>query len=113
MKLRMFACVVLSAVAMFAADVTGKWTATMQTPNGSREVTYNLKADGSKLTGTYAGRQGDREIENGKVDGENVSWEQSMGERKLVYKGKIAGDEIKVSTQFGDQTREVVLKRAK
>ena len=50
----------LAAVAVFAADATGKWVAQVPGRNGQmREVTFNLKADGSALGGTVSGRQGD------------------------------------------------------
>jgi len=122
MKLRTFVLALvtfaLTAITLFAADVTGKWTATVQGRNGnSREVTYNLKADGNKLTGTTSTPQGEREIENGKVDGDTVSWSQTMnfgGEsRTLNYTGKMAGDEIKVTMSGGQASREFVMKRAK
>jgi len=122
MKLRSIAIAfltfALAAVTMLAADVNGKWTATVQGRNGnSREVTYNLKADGSKLTGTTSTPQGEREIENGKIDGDTVSWSQTMnfgGEsRTLNYTGKVAGDEIKVTMTGGQMSREFVMKKAK
>ena len=56
MFLRAIVCSALLAVAAFAADVTGKWTAQVPGRDGqTREVTYNLKADGSTLTGTHPG----------------------------------------------------------
>ncbi|MBC8164401.1 MAG: hypothetical protein H7Y20_00870 [Bryobacteraceae bacterium] len=121
MKLRSFAMaftlMALTAISMFASDVDGKWTASMTGPNGqSREVTFNLKADGDKLTGTMSGRQGDQPIEDGKIDGKNISFSRTMGERKMSYKGSIEGDELKmkVSTAGGEMPdRDVVAKRAK
>ena len=118
MKLRTLACLVATAVTMLAADINGKWTATMQGRNGnSREVTYNLKADGSKLTGTMTTPMGEREIENGKIDGDTVSWSQTMnfqGEsRTMNYTGKVEGDVIKVTMKAGDMERQFDMKRAK
>jgi len=107
----------LAAVTMLAADVTGKWTGQVQGRNGNaRDVTYTLKADGDKLTGSTTTQQGDREIENGKISGDTVSWSQTMnfgGEsRTLNYTGKIAGDEMKVTMSGGQMSREFTLKRA-
>jgi len=118
MKLRTLACLIATAVTMLAADINGKWTATMQGRNGnSREVTYNLKADGSTLTGTQTTQQGERPIENGKVDGDTVSWSQTMnfqGEsRTMTYTGKVEGDVIKVTMKAGDMERQFEMKRAK
>lgn len=43
------------AVSAFAADVTGKWKATGEGPNGSIDIEFNFEKDGEKLTGTAAG----------------------------------------------------------
>jgi hypothetical protein len=94
----------LAAVAVFAADVSGKWVAQVPGRGGqTREVTFNLKADGGSLTGTVSGRQGDVQISDGKVDGDNISFTQVMefngNSMKLIYKGKISGDEIKFTRE--------------
>jgi hypothetical protein len=61
-------------------------------------VTFNLKADGDKLTGTVAGMRGETEISDGKVDGDNVSFSvvREYNGNKMVqnYKGVIEGDTI-------------------
>ena len=94
----------LAAVAAIAADVNGKWVAQVPGRNGqTREVTFNLKADGGTLTGTVSGRQGDMQIADGKIDGDNISFTQTMefngNSVKLIYKGKISGDEIKFTRE--------------
>ena len=73
------------AMALFAnlalaADVTGKWTAETKGRDGqTRTQTFNLKADGSKLTGSVSmGQMGEREISNGKVDGDNISFDVNV-----------------------------------
>ena len=108
------------AVAVWASDVTGKWTALVPGRDGQmRETTFNLKVEGEKLTGTVSGRQGDVPISDGKVKGDDISFTvtQSFGgnEVKSNYKGKVAGDEIKFTrTREGsDQSLEIVAKRAK
>lgn len=113
-------CAAAMAVQMFAADINGKWTAAMQGRNGqSREMTYNLKTDGGKLTGTVSSPMGEREIEEGKVDGDNISFAMTMnmqGEsRKMLYTGKVEGDEIRMTMKVdgADFSRDFVAKRAK
>ncbi|MGA2588575.1 MAG: hypothetical protein ABSH32_01545 [Bryobacteraceae bacterium] len=90
----------LLAVAALAADVSGKWTAQVPGRNGqTREMTFNLKADGGTLTGTVSGRQGDTPISDGKIDGDHISFSQTMefngNSMKFLYKGTVSGDEIK------------------
>jgi hypothetical protein len=89
-----------AAFSLWAADLTGKWTAEMQGPGGNtRTVTMNLKADGSKLTGTVTGgRGGEAEISDGKVDGNDLSFSvvREFNGNKMTssYKGKMDGDVI-------------------
>lgn len=107
MKKSRFTCTILFlllAAAAFAADVTGKWVAQVPGRGGqTREVTFNLKADGGTLTGTVSGRQGDMPIADGKIDGDNISFTQTLefggNEVKFIYKGKISGDEIKFTRE--------------
>ncbi|MBC7928383.1 MAG: hypothetical protein H7039_22300 [Bryobacteraceae bacterium] len=118
MKLRLLVSLAATALAVFAGDVNGKWSATMEGRNGqTREMTYNFKTDGGKTTGTVMSPQGERELENVKVDGDAVSWSQTMnfgGEsRTMTYAGKMEGEEIKVTMKAGEMTRDFVMKRAK
>ncbi len=112
--------VVVFAVIVSAADVTGKWTAQVPGRGGqTRETTFNFNAEGEKLTGTMSGPQGDIQISDGKISGDDISFVVTMSfggnEVKLTYKGKVAGDEIKFTrTREGsDQSQEFTAKRAK
>ncbi len=49
----------LSAVNAVAADISGQWTSEMVIPDGPAiSLTFNLKQDGSKLTGNLTGPDG-------------------------------------------------------
>ena len=91
----------LLAVTSFAADVTGKWTAEVQGRNGAMTTTFVFKVEGEKLTGTVSGRGGDTAISDGTVKGDDLSFNVTLNfngnEMKMAYKGKVAGDEIKMS----------------
>jgi hypothetical protein len=121
---RMMAAVAVAvatlAVVVQAADVTGKWTGAVPTRDGgTRDATFNFKQDGEKLTGTMTGPQGDIELKDGAVKGDDVSFNVALSfggnDVKLIYKGKVAGDEIKFTrTREGaDQKQEFTVKRAK
>ena len=108
------------ALSAFAADVSGKWKAEFQTPDGqTRTSNLTLKADGETLTGTISGRGGDTAISEGKVSGDEISFvvvRDFQGQQmKSQYKGKVAGDEIKMTVQFREDmpAREMVYKRVK
>ena len=108
MKTRMIAlsaCFLLALVAaVWAADVSGKWTAEVPGRQGTQTTTFTFKAEGAKLTGTVSGRQGDTEISEGKVSGDDISFlvvrEFNGNTIKMSYKGKVAGDEIKFTRSF-------------
>jgi len=89
----------VAALSLFAADPTGKWAASMPGRNGdTMTVTFNLKADGAKLTGSVGGMRGDTDISDGKIDGDNISFsvvrEFNGNTMKQNYKGVIEGDTI-------------------
>jgi hypothetical protein len=93
----------LTAATAQAADLTGTWTADTVGPDGSSyPLTFTFKQDGSTLTGTVQGPQGDPiQISNGKVDGNNVSFDVSFNDLTISHTGTVndAGDEIKLSTK--------------
>lgn len=89
----------VAALALLAADPTGKWVASIPGRDGTpRTVTFNLKADGANVTGSVSGMNGDTDISDGKVDGDNVSFsvvrEFNGNSFKQNYKGTVAGDTI-------------------
>lgn len=100
------------------ADVTGTWKGSAETPNGTIERTFVFKAEGDKLTGeTSTEMFGKSTIEDGKVDGDNISFSIKMkfqdNEMKITYKGKVTGDTLKLSGSIEgmDQTVEYTAKR--
>lgn len=81
-------------------EITGTWKSSFTNQNGQvRESVFKLKAEGEKLTGTVSGRQNDTAIEQGKIKGEEVSFQvtREFNGNKMVFKytGKVSGDTIK------------------
>ena len=107
----------LTAATALAADVTGTWTATAQTPNGDFALTFTFKQDGANLTGTVQGPQGDpMAISNGKVDGDKFTFDVSFNGMTIHHDCTVDGDTIKMSTKSdsGDfPGMEMTLKRSK
>lgn len=90
--------------AALAADATGKWTAEVPGRGGDpQQVTFNLKAEGDKLTGTVTMPFGESEISDGKVDGDNISFVQKLefngNSFEILYKGKVAAAEIRFTRE--------------
>jgi hypothetical protein len=103
--------VVLSVAAM-AADVSGKWKAEFNTPDGTARVnTFTFKVEGGKLTGTVAGTQDETPIQNGKIDGDEISFTAERPFGTFTYSGKANANEIKFKVTFNDQNFEMTAKR--
>ena len=118
-------CALIAALALFAvtasaADVSGTWKASVETPNGTMEVAFTFKVDGGTVTGTASmGQMGDTAISDGKVDGDTVTFavvrNGPNGEFRINYSGKVTGDDMKITGTIPamDRTFEMTAKRAK
>ena len=92
------------AVAALAADASGKWTFETQGRNGAVTNTLTLKQSGDSLTGSLAGgRGGDVEISDGKVSGDDISFNvvrEFQGNKITTkYTGKVSGDSINLTIE--------------
>jgi hypothetical protein len=103
---RIFSLSVMAAAAgtrvLRAAGVDGKWEASIESPMGAMAMTFDLKSDGEKLTGSVGNEMmGESEIQDGKISGDEVSFVQVMkrGDRemKFKYEGKLAGDKLELT----------------
>lgn len=103
------ALVLVVAMGLWAADITGKWTYEQQGRNGNTQtISLDLKADGSTLTGTVTGGMGRRgggapepaQISDGKIDGNTVTFKlvREFNGNQFVtsYKGTVEGDTMKL-----------------
>jgi len=106
------------SIVAFAADITGTWTASFDTQVGVQNYTYTFKVEGNKLTGHMKSQYSDTDIQEGTITGDDISFVENLTfqgmELRIVYKGKISGDEIKLSRNVADiATEEAVAKRTK
>jgi len=89
--------------ASFEAGVDGEWESSVPGMDGKpMKYTYDFKTDGDKLTGTTVGYGGrEMEIEDGKIDGNNISFKtvtRNMGMKTTSkYTGLFLGDTLKLS----------------
>jgi hypothetical protein len=112
----------LCALPARAADVTGKWSAEFDTQVGVQKYTFDLKAEGGKLTGKASfermGQKGEAELKDGKITGDDVAFVEMLDFQgnavAITYTGKVTGDEIKFTRVVGDFAKEeFVAKRVK
>ncbi len=107
------------AAPAFAADATGTWKGRLETQEGTHDLTFNLKADGDKLTGTVGGLRENKDVtvDEGKVQGSTITFsvmsEWEGNPIKLVYKGEVGADEIKLTmgTDDGSWSQDLTVKR--
>ncbi|MBV9157071.1 MAG: hypothetical protein JO097_12480 [Acidobacteriaceae bacterium] len=110
-KIWVLLLVSLFSLAAWAADVSGTWTGIFHTREGGAfETNLVLKADGNHLTGTFQqGNSDEISIENGKVNGDQISFSLTRGTgdkaRQVNYTGKVEGNTMKLTLQMAGTTR--------
>lgn len=75
---------------LVAADVTGKWTFSVETSAGSGTPVFTFVQKGSALTGTYEGAVGQAPLK-GKVEGDKIEFVVESSSGELRYSGTITG----------------------
>jgi hypothetical protein len=108
--------VILLASPAFAADVDGKWSGSIDTPNGAVTVSFTFKADGTTLTGSQLGMDGmEIPIKDGKVDGKMITFLVSLDfggmPFELSYKGEVSPSEIKMMAEAFGMPFEFTVKK--
>ncbi len=79
-----------------AADVSGEWELTVQTPRGDMTLTTKFTQDGEKLKVTMVGPRGGESSGEGTIQGDSIQWSVSRtgpeGQSFTVtYKGTVEG----------------------
>lgn len=109
----------LSAGSCAAADVSGKWSGTIDLKEDGQAKTVPafliLKQDGSNLTGSGGGNETDQHpIRKGMVDGDNVTLEVQDGDSVFTLTLKVDGDQITGVVGKDDSPKmKISLKRVK
>ena len=114
------ALVVSSLIAAPAADITGKWTAeTFMSASGDSTpmpTTFTFAVSGDSLTGTVSSAAGTFDIEDGKIDGDAITFTiQVTGGSpfKMFYDGRVVdeGLDFIVKVEGRDRSDHFVAKR--
>jgi len=112
------ALLLLGAGAVFAQDAAGSWTASIDTQIGVQNYTYSFQVADGKLTGTAKSQFGETKISEGSVKGDAITFVENLDfegqSLRIVYTGKIHGDEIQFNRKVADVASEdFVAKRKK
>ncbi len=85
--------------------VDGTWNLVVNTPMGTQESTLVISSSGSTLTGTQSAGSGEgRPIEEGTVDGNDISWKAAITKpmpMTLVFTGTVDGDQLTGQVKLG------------
>ena len=85
------------SISALAADVSGNWNLSVETPQGTRTPTMTLTQKGEELTGTYHSQRGDQPM-TGSIKGNAVKLSYTIGggDRSMTinYEGTLEGDTI-------------------
>lgn len=115
---RMFFVTFVGATLLLAADPTGTWTGDQPGRDGNTyHITFKLRADAGKLTGTMSGDQFEQPIQNAEIHGDDISFTVHLefGDGiDLKYTGKVAADKIdfKVQRSGSDTAQPFVAKKS-
>ena len=100
-SIRMIALIAVTAaisLPALAQGVSGTWTASFETEVGVQSYTFELVADGDRLTGTASSANGEGEISEGTIDGSQISFVENLNYQgmplRITYTGTLAGNEI-------------------
>ena len=84
--------------------VDGKWEIVINSPMGAQKAALDITTNGASLTGTQTAQQGSGPLENGKVDGNSVSWSAKITNPLpliLDFTGTVDGDKLSGSVKAG------------
>ena len=101
-----------SAAFVLAADANGRWESKISGPDGDIQLAFHFKVDGAKLTGSVETPNGSVDIEDGKVDGDKISFNTHLGDSVIKHSGTISGDTITLAVEGPWGHSDMTLKRA-
>ena len=104
MKYFITAAFLVGCLTAFAQNgIDGTWKGTRETPNGSFEITYTFKVEGSELKGQWSTTFGTAALQNGKVDGKKFSYTISFNDITINSTGELVNDnEILINNDRGE-----------
>ena len=84
--------------------IDGDWNIAVNSPMGKQESKITFASDGSTLTGTQSAQGNSQPVNNGKIDGDTVTWSASITTpfpMTLEFTGTLAGDSLDGSVKAG------------
>jgi hypothetical protein len=116
MRKKLFLMALMLTVGFYvcnAAKIDGKWKTTMN----DMELTFTFKVTGDTFSGSVLSQMGDMPFTNGKIKGDEYSFDIDVQGAKITHKFKLDGDVIKMTVVLpaemagGDAPGEMILKK--
>lgn len=86
------------------SQVDGSYDCVTKSPMGDQKSVFTVKSDGDSFTGRNEGAMGALDVENGKVDGNRLTWTMNMKvpmPMTLEGEATIDGDTLTGSVKAG------------
>ena len=85
-------------------SISGTYDCVSKTPMGDQKSQFTIAVDGDTFTGKNAGAMGSMDLENGKVDGNKLTWTMNMKvpmPMTLECEATVDGDALTGSVKAG------------
>ncbi len=90
----------------FAADISGTWEITFQTPDGEMALGMSIEQDGEKITVTMESPMGDEMVGEGTFKDNKAEWSVTIstpqGDFTINYIGTLEGDTMSGEADIGE-----------
>ena len=104
----------MNQVKLENSGIDGQWVGVVDGMDGKPlELNYRFRAEGTRLIGLIESQLGGGQIQEGKIDGNNIEFKLDAGEFIIMNKGVLSGDEIHLTELIGEGEIKVILKRVK
>jgi hypothetical protein len=95
------------SIASNAQTLDGSWKGKFSGPNGDMELVFTFKVNADTLNGDVTSEMGSIPIENGKINGNDFTFDVNVNGQVINHTGVLDGDTVKLSMPFGDQVMEL------
>ena len=86
------------------AEVDGKWNCTVESPMGAQEFVLTVVSNGDSFSGSAEGEIGRKEIDEGSVEGDTLSWTMQVSKPMpvtLTCRAQVSGDTLEGKVKAG------------
>ena len=90
-----------------AQNLGGSWKGKMSGPNGDMELIFTFKVNADTLNGNVTSEMGTLPIENGKINGNEFSFDVNVNGQVINHTGALDSDIVKLSFPWMEQPIEL------